>query len=735
MNTPLCSDQNWRAQRQMSGKGSEGVGGTAGPSTPGGASTPAASDVPEKLKMALGLSAALSADARLKDGRSSQNDGTVVPLRDVPGLTLEQSTPSVQLLLDLFEVVGDQCAAAAGPSEANQVVSSPFAAFSQAHGSAIVQLKASRKALVAQCDVVRHLARGNTSEITLLSRAGRPCVRKRMHKSTVTQQANTVSYTTERDILAQAEMARAMLESKTPLVNEVELPDSLTMHKLDRVARLLFAYQDVDTLNLVTDYYPGGDLCILCDKFEYGFSEGMALFYVAEIALALDTIHTLGFVHRDLRPDNVFIDARGHAVVGDFGLAARLDSRGNVAASDRAKPFYSQAPEYLAPELMKVMHSSLTDGTYGKAADWWSLGVLMYELLHGVSPFEGPADTVSTTREIYLRVTSHTTLELDTTKFAEPTVDLLNRLVCPDQGARLDGANVFSHPFFSDVNWDNLHETTAPFVPELSSLFDVQFFDDVGSPDPMGNPPPTPMRRSGSSISLGCGIGGLASSLPFLGYGFVSPRMTPERSGDTPKAHRFLRRMSSMDLRHKPSSLSQQGGGTGTALASLLTRADTPDTTGAVGRRPISSPTLAPPTTSTSPQAPPRRRVSFNNDVIFLDAAKSGQLETVKEMVNDHDVPLEKRTATGMTAVCLAATNGHMDVLRYLIDQGADVNVRCPDGCTPLHLAILEEQVEVVKYLLEHGADRTAETPEGETPMDWAEDCEPILEILGRSDV
>ena len=103
-------------------------------------------------------------------------------------------------------------------------------------------------------------------------------------------------------------------------------------------------------------------------------------------------------------------------------------------------------------------------------------------------------------------------------------------------------------------------------------------------------------------------------------------------------------------------------------------------------------------------------------------------------MVEVHDVPLEKRTATGMTAVCLASMNGHLDILRYLLEQGGDVNVRCPDGCTPLHLAILEERVDIVEYLLANGADRTAETPEGETPMDWAEDCEPILKILGRSD-
>lgn len=173
-------------------------------------------------------------------------------------------------MLDLFEAVGDECAVAADSGA--QGVGSPYAAFSQAHGNAMVQLKTARKATVAQCETIKHLARGNTSEITLISRGGRPCVRKRMHKSAVMQHAQTVSYAAERDLLAQAETARAMLEADLPAAG-VKLPSALTMCKLDRVARLLFAYQDTETLNLVTEFYPGGDLCSLCDKFEYGFSE------------------------------------------------------------------------------------------------------------------------------------------------------------------------------------------------------------------------------------------------------------------------------------------------------------------------------------------------------------------------------------------------------------------------------------------------------------------------------
>lgn len=122
--------------------------------------------------------------------------------------------------------------------------------------------------------------------------------------------------------------------------------------------------------------------------------------------------------------------------------------------------------------------------------------------------------------------------------------------------------------------------------------------------------------------------------------------------------------------------------------------------------------------------------MSFNYEVIFLDAAKSGDLPTVTEMVEGCDVDLEKRTASGMTAVALAASQGHVPVLRYLADQDADINARAHDGCTPLHLAILDEHIDAVAFLLSRGADVKAATPEGETPLDWAEDCDAIRQLL-----
>jgi hypothetical protein len=146
-----------------------------------------------------------------------------------------------QTLLDLLEAVGDQCAGEvdAGGRE------TPFSAFSRAQSSTLLQLKAARKGLVAQCEEIKVLAAGTTCDITLLSRGGRPCARKRIPKHMAhVKQGVTVAFAAERDLLARAETARAVLDGTLTTTPEtaVRLPEGLTLSKLERVARLHFAY-------------------------------------------------------------------------------------------------------------------------------------------------------------------------------------------------------------------------------------------------------------------------------------------------------------------------------------------------------------------------------------------------------------------------------------------------------------------------------------------------------------
>ncbi|XP_076149608.1 rho-associated protein kinase 1 isoform X1 [Alosa pseudoharengus] len=236
------------------------------------------------------------------------------------------------------------------------------------------------------------------------------------------------------------------------------------------VVQLFYAFQDDRYLYMVMEYMPGGDLVNLMSN--YDVPEKWARFYTAEVVLALDGIHSMGFIHRDVKPDNMLLDKSGHLKLADFGTCMKMNKDGMVRCDTAVG-----TPDYISPEVLK---SQGGDGYYGRECDWWSVGVFLYEMLVGDTPFY--ADSLVGT---YSKIMNHKNA-LTFPDDSEISKDAKN-LICAfltDREVRL-GRNgvdeIKRHAFFKNDQWtwDSIRDTAAPVVPELSSDVDTSNFDDI----------------------------------------------------------------------------------------------------------------------------------------------------------------------------------------------------------------------------------------------------------------
>uniref|UniRef100_A0A3Q4I8I1 Rho-associated protein kinase 2 n=1 Tax=Neolamprologus brichardi TaxID=32507 RepID=A0A3Q4I8I1_NEOBR len=236
------------------------------------------------------------------------------------------------------------------------------------------------------------------------------------------------------------------------------------------VVQLCCAFQDDRHLYMVMEFMPGGDLVTL--TMNYDIPEKWARFYTAEVVLGLDAIHSMGFIHRDIKPDNMLLDQHGHLKLADFGTCMKMDSTGMVKCDTAVG-----TPDYISPE---VLQSQGGDDYYGRECDWWSVGVFLFELLVGETPFY--AESLIGT---YGKIMNHQNSLVfpDDVEMSQNAKDLICAFLT-DRKVRLGRTGVDEikcHPFFKNNQWtfDNIRDTVAPVVPELKGDIDTSNFDDI----------------------------------------------------------------------------------------------------------------------------------------------------------------------------------------------------------------------------------------------------------------
>ncbi|CAN7984175.1 unnamed protein product, partial [Ixodes pacificus] len=305
------------------------------------------------------------------------------------------------------------------------------------------------------------------------------------------------------------------------------------------VVKLHYAFQTEGKLYLILDFLKGGDLftrlskevgiafdkffdvspisvllemkvgwhkwsIVFCDshirKFQVMFTEEDVKFYLAELALALDHLHGLGIIYRDLKPENILLDSDGHISLTDFGLSKE-------ALNDQKAYSFCGTIEYMAPEVINRKGHTM-------AADWWSFGVLMFEMLTGGLPFQG-----TNRKETMIQILK---AKLGMPQFLSPEAQSLLRALFKRNPANRLGSgpnaigDIKSQSFFATIDWMKLYrrEVVPPFIPAVSRPDNTLYFDrEFTSKTPEDSPGVPP---SANAHEL------------FRGFSFVAPSLTEE---------------------------------------------------------------------------------------------------------------------------------------------------------------------------------------------------------------
>ncbi|KAK6051785.1 kinase domain protein, partial [Cooperia oncophora] len=318
--------------------------------------------------------------------------------------------------------------------------------------------------------LLKVIGRGAFGEVQLVRHTQTNCVyaMKLLNKDDMIKRSDSAFFWEERDIMAHANS--------------------------DWIVRLHYAFQDQRYLYMVMEYMPGGDLVNLMTT--YDVPEKWTRFYAAELVEALAALHSMGYIHRDVKPDNMLISRSGHIKLADFGTCVKMNKNGVIKCSTAVG-----TPDYIAPEILQNQGK---EAEFGTEVDWWAVGVFIYEMLIGETPFFAEA-LVST----YSNIMDHK----NSLRFPdEPAIsahakDLIRKFLSSADvrlGKSVDA--IRAHPFFKNDEWtfETLRNATPPVIPELKGDDDTTHFEDIEA---------KPMNESFQLPKTFIG-----NQLPFIGF-------------------------------------------------------------------------------------------------------------------------------------------------------------------------------------------------------------------------
>ena len=283
---------------------------------------------------------------------------------------------------------------------------------------------------------------------------------------------NLVEYLPTHETYAMKSLKKDLLIEQEQIENTLLEKEILQTIDYPLLCGLVFCFQTEERIYFIMPFLSGGELFQHLRKFRT-FDEDKVRFYGAQIALALEYLHSKGIVYRDLKPENILMDEEGYLKLADFGMAKKLKD-------DEKAMSFCGTPEYLAPEI-------ITMEGHDKMADWWSFGILLFEMLCGLPPFY--MDNID---KMYEMIQTSQVKFPKRINLSNEAKDIIQKLLEKNPKKRLGYQKgieeIKSHPFFAKIDFNAIEQKKikAPFIPEVENDTDVQNFDEEFTNEEVG---------------------------------------------------------------------------------------------------------------------------------------------------------------------------------------------------------------------------------------------------------